>query len=503
MANNYKVKVQVEIAACGDDVDDAPIQSGVGAFEYVISAEQACNIDVCEQGLLQTNYAALRDAFARHLEVVSQQYALGVAGSLAECEVKPYQVDGEIGRITFDTYWIEEMEETAGNKAKCVFPTLHAQEWYRTTGHKELALVYGSVEKSYRKTAALINRVRHQEDATPSRTLRENTEGEGRQIMAYVEQQATAILQEYGFTPGGAPTETAADHGQQTLVTLPSEQVAPAIQACAPEPEWVAEMQSNPIPYEDLAHSASVSLDDICVKRQKATRKESEEPAEERKRVYNTIAHIAHAGKSYIINGQGVANVLRLVLAFLLRNHLLTYNLLFFVDGQRTLYTTILCVFAWLSSFQIILDWYHLEKRCKEQLSMALKGRVIRNALLDELFPFLWHGCVDRAIALLQSVDSTKIKNRKALADLIGYLERNRPYIPCYSVRKRLGLWNSSNRGEKANDLVVSDRQKHNGMSWSKPGSVALAAVTALVRNQEYKRWFQTGALSFSFSSSC
>ena len=133
---------------------------------------------------------------------------------------------------------------------------------------------------------------------------------------------------------------------------------------------------------------------------------------------------------------------------------------------------------------------------------MALKGRVIRNALLDELFPFLWHGCVDGAIALLQSVDSTKIKNRKALTDLIGYLERNRPYIPCYSVRKRLGLCNSSNRGEKANDLVVSDRQKHNGMSWSKSGSIALAAVTALVRNQEYKQWFQTGTLSFSFSPS-
>jgi len=502
MANNYKVKVRVEIAACGDDIDDAPTQSGVGAFEYVISAEQACNIDVCEQRLLQTNYAALRDAFARHLEAVSQQYALEVAGSLVECKVKPYRVDGEIGRIMFDTYWIEEMEETAGNKVKCVFPTLHAQEWYRTTGHKELALVYGRVEKSYRKTTALINRVRHQEDATPSRTLRENTEGEGRQIIAYVEQQATTILQEYGFTPDGAPTETTADHSQRMLVTLPPEQVAPAIQACAPEPEWVAEMQSNPISYEDPAQSVNVSLDDVCVKRQKATRKESEELAEERKRVYNTIAHIAHAGKSYIINGQGVANVLRLVLAFLLRNHLLRYNLFFFVDGQRTLYTTILRVFAWPSSFQIILDWYHLEKRCKQQLSMALKGRVIRNALLDELFPFLWHGCVDGAIALLQSVDSTKIKNRKALTDLIGYLERNRPYVPCYSVRKHLGLWNSSNRGEKANDLVVSDRQKHNGMSWSKPGSIALAAVTTLVRNQEYKQWFQIGTLSFSFSPS-
>jgi hypothetical protein len=106
MANNYKVKVQVEIAACGDDVNDAPTKSGVGAFECVISAEQAHSIDACEQRLLQTNYAALRDAFAYHLNAVSQQYALGAAGSLAECEVKPYRVDGEIGRITFGTYWV-------------------------------------------------------------------------------------------------------------------------------------------------------------------------------------------------------------------------------------------------------------------------------------------------------------------------------------------------------------------------------------------------------------
>ena len=500
MANNYKVKVHVEIAACEDDVGDAPTQSGVGAFEYIISAEQAHSIDVCEERLLQTNYAALRDAFAYHLEAVSQQYVLEVAGSLAECEVKPYRVDGEVGRITFDTYWMK-MEETVGDEAKCAFPTLHAQGWYRTTGFKEVAMAYGSTEKSYRKTTALINRVRYQEDATPSRTLRENTEGEGQQIMAYMERQATTILQEYGFTSEGTPTEDAADHGDKTLVTLPLEQVASAIQACAPEPEWIAEMEDNPVSYEDSTHSASVSLDDVCVKRQKATRRESEEPVEESKRVYNTIAHIAHGGKSYIVNGQGVANVLRLVLAFFLRCHLLMYNQLFFVDGQRTLYTTILSAFAWLPSFQIVLDWYHLDKRCKEQLSMALKGRVIRNALLDELLPCLWHGCVNRAIALLQSVDSADIKNQKALTVLIGYLERNRPYIPCYSVRKHLGLRNSSNRGEKANDLVVSDRQKHNGMSWSKPGSVALATVPALVRNKEYRQWFRTGTLSFGFAS--
>jgi hypothetical protein len=31
--------------------------------------------------------------------------------SLEKREVKPYRVDGEIGRIMFDTYWVEQMEE--------------------------------------------------------------------------------------------------------------------------------------------------------------------------------------------------------------------------------------------------------------------------------------------------------------------------------------------------------------------------------------------------------
>jgi hypothetical protein len=193
-------------------------------------------------------------------------------------------------------------------------------------------------------------------------------------------------------------------------------------------------------------------------------------------------------------------SVLRLVLAFLLHNHLLSHNLIFFVDGHRTLYTAILAAFSWFPSFQIILDWYHLQKRCQEQLSLALKGRALRNALLQQVLPCLWHGWVDRAIALLQAVEPAQIKDQAALETLMGYLQRNRPYLPCYAVRKRLGLRNSSNLGEKANDLIVSDRQKHNGMSWSKPGSVALATVTALVRNREYKRWFQTGTLSFTFS---
>ena len=106
-------------------------------------------------------------------------------------------------------------------------------------------------------------------------------------------------------------------------------------------------------------------------------------------------------------------------------------------------------------------------------------------------------GTTDKAIESLKNIDTKNIKNQDEIIKLINYLERSKPYIPCYEARKQLGLRNSSNIGEKANDLLVSERQKHNGMSWSKVGSVALASLTALVKNGEYKKWFETKTIKF------
>ena len=132
---------------------------------------------------------------------------------------------------------------------------------------------------------------------------------------------------------------------------------------------------------------------------------------------------------------------------------------------------------------------------------MALKGRQLRHAVLGELMPLLWYGLVDQAIDYLSDIPEAQIKNQDELLHLMTYLGKNRPMIPVYAVRRELGLRNSSNRGEKANDLLVAARQKHNGMSWSKSGSVALAFVTALKKNKNYKKWFQERKLEFKLVS--
>lgn len=96
----------------------------------------------------------------------------------------------------------------------------------------------------------------------------------------------------------------------------------------------------------------------------------------------------------------------------------------------------------------------------------------------------------------------SKVRKKEEIELLIAYFQRNWSYIPCYALRKKLGLRVSSNRGEKANDLVVAKRQKHNGMSWSKPGSSGLANVTALFLNKEEKNWITRRELEFKLMSS-
>ena len=56
--------------------------------------------------------------------------------------------------------------------------------------------------------------------------------------------------------------------------------------------------------------------------------------------------------------------VLSFVTAFIFNNGLIGNRMQFFTDGHKTLNETILNCFNWLKNIGIILDWYHLEKKC-------------------------------------------------------------------------------------------------------------------------------------------
>jgi hypothetical protein len=117
-----------------------------------------------------------------------------------------------------------------------------------------------------------------------------------------------------------------------------------------------------------------------------------------------------------------------------------------------------------------------------------------RRAFEKELLGRLWRGEVEAAIELLRTALEW-VRNPKSVEELIGYLEKRRAYIPDYEQRQRAGLWIASTRVEKSNDWMVSARCKHQGMSWSPQGVLALAALEAARRNGELDEWRRDRAL--------
>jgi len=141
-----------------------------------------------------------------------------------------------------------------------------------------------------------------------------------------------------------------------------------------------------------------------------------------------------------------------------------------------------------ICSQAMVLCWWHLRKRCYESMSSAGGPKDRRRAFEKELLGKLWNGDVDAAIPLLRAAMEW-VRNPASVEELIGYLEKRRAYMPDYAQRQRAGLWIASTRVEKYNDWAVSARCKHQGMSWSPQGVLALATLEAARRNGELDEW--------------
>lgn len=476
-----------------------------------------------------------------------------------------YRVDGEIGRIKFQCHHVVRDGVVVLDTSREVFPALTGQEWYQTVGFKDLAIVHGARCGSYRRTTDTLNRVRHQPKATPLRTVRDRVEAEGRAVAEALDREARSVLRDSGIndqtllpvepqstcTPkhldpqrvehvlreiaGGDEQLLAAMRANPVKYEDPHTAVNVSIDEDVakkqkehrePPGRTTARSSASQVSATSATEDASkdgdppvavaASVNDEVAKRPKDHRnlpgRTAGQPLEsqaskssateaEKKRVHATVAHVQMGDNQRVFASAGLLSTCLLVAAMIVANKKLLWTWMFFVDGQKTLRDTILQVFAWQGTLQLILDWFHLVKKCKESLSSALNNRHVRNAELKPLLRLLWYGNVDGALRALHQIDAKHVKNQEALDRLIGYLERNRPYIPCYVARKRLGLRNSSNRGEKSNDIVMSARQKHKGMSWSQSGSSALATLSALVANDNHRTWFEERTVDFRLAA--
>jgi hypothetical protein len=419
-----------------------------------------------------------------------------------------YAIDAEIGLLELPTYELKEGSKKVFSTQGDVFPETGSREHYKTVCFQEFALLY-PCDESYRKSARKINRAlrRKEGQEVQARTLANLVEREGEKIQAFLEGKAECVLEDHGFHPNGSIKiqKKVFEAVNEKEVRLPREKVCQMIEELNSGliKEKHIDLSGLHEMFEDPSFiKANISIDDVCCKKQKAEgRKKGSPSKEKREMVNNTVVHIQNkASKVYTAVSPTVSQMMLIVLAFLLSNGLLSQpgSLVFFTDGARDLRKAIQDIFHFIP-FKIILDWFHLEKKCKDLLSMAISGKVVKNQILTELLAWLWLGKVERAIKLLGEVSQESIKNHKELRNLTNYLERNSSCIPCYALRNKLGLRTSSNPVEKANDLLVSQRQKQNGMSWSPDGSTSLATLTALSRNGEDHQWLLNQSIRFTF----
>ena len=110
-------------------------------------------------------------------------------------------------------------------------------------------------------------------------------------------------------------------------------------------------------------------------------------------------------------------------------------------------------------------------------------------------------GNVAALIAYIKLIPDEYIKSEAGRQQLLTYLENKQDWITCYSLRKKVGLKNSSNSVELTNQLLVSERQKSRLMSWRDRSSSDVASITSVYLNGEAEQWFREGTLSFELKA--
>jgi hypothetical protein len=258
--------------------------------------------------------------------------------------------------------------------------------------------------------------------------------------------------------------------------------------------EWIATGFPGCEPAFPVAQDEPRAVDDGFVIVEPDEVKTKAQPSTGRKEVWTYTAVVLVGGSRYALAEASVEGLWLQVSALLLELGVLNgaRRLLVLGDGATWIRT-------WFEGLGIslkamILCWWHLRKRCYESMSSAGGPKDRRRAFEKELLGQLWEGKVETAIALLRGTLEW-VRNPTAVEELIAYLEKRRAYIPNYQQRQEAGLWIASTRVEKYNDWAVSARCKHQGMSWSPQGVLALAALEAARRNGELDDWRRDRAL--------
>lgn len=406
-------------------------------------------------------------------------------------------MDSEIGS-TIVTFF--------GKAASYLKPSQHVQ----SLSLEEL-LVDLAAETSYRKASAIANGFLHRTEDTSikTNTQKDHVVSVGKEISEEYTRMALAALSPYGMDKVKGTFSN--------IQTLPDGFVHPTMpksidisyfkdkidkynngreENARIKPDGMAtDIEASP------DKCCYISVDDVGVKHQKDERKSGKD--KDGKYVENTVIHIQQGKRTYRLTAIGMRNAFVLLMGFLVYNGLMEeYKFVFLTDGAKDIRSYIDEFFGF-RPYTIILDWLHLEKKIKEFLSMGVMARnkERKKEIIKDTLRMLWAGNVTEAQEYLRNLKTPYVKNRSKIDEAADYLERKKEHIACYAVRDMNGLRVSSNCVEKANDIIVAQRQKHNGMAWSKKGSGALAVIKAAKSNGELHTWLRNRKISFQFAA--
>jgi hypothetical protein len=237
--------------------------------------------------------------------------------------------------------------------------------------------------------------------------------------------------------------------------------------------------------YDSLSEEVVWLEDGVCVSQQKEKRNKVPKKGKERTTTDMILLEKETGSFEYIVAANGIS-LTALSRAKLKGNYSgKSINLVAISDGSRTIKNRSIELFG--EQYWHILDWYHLQKKVKDLMSMIAPNKELKSQYVAELTGLLWYGNIKETLCKLEKYQTkTSLNGIEKYQELLDYLKKNQPYIIDYAKRKDAGKTIGSGRMEKAVDCIVARRQKEKAMSWSKKGSTALAVVTAQVVNDRF-----------------
>ena len=276
---------------------------------------------------------------------------------------------------------------------------------------------------------------------------------------------------------------------------------------------------------KDSRQTVRISIDAVLVHEQAKEHIKGGKPAmkEEKTFIKHWDIRIDADDRSYFISSIDESEAYKELLVTLIKNNLIQRHLIFFIDGETRIHKAIKRYFApW--NYAVYLDFHHLEEKIRTYMSLMIVQRRVADPTaerevykigpkagqpkeaaktsLSQLYAkeavcMAWSGNIAELVAYVRLIPDTDIKNEGARSDLLKYIENKQDWITCYRLRKIAGLQNSSNVVEQENQMIVSNRQKDELMSWSENGSANLAALTALYCNNEQDDWYDNHIINF------